>query len=365
MSRPTSLSKRGGFTLIEMLLSIGIFTLIVVAFAGIFVTITNVGTQQSSTSAVNEESQALLQKIQYFVETASVVNIPTSTPTTTLQLFMASSSADPTYITLASGTVYLQQSTSSPLTALTSKRVTVSNISFTRQSNPPGHDTVNVSFTMQNTAGLTNLAQSFSQLFQTSVVHVSAATFDTGVYASGINEPLGTAAMPWTPINGLIYTSGSNLGIGASSPAYPLDVSGTIRSSSGGFIFPNGTTQVTAFPGFATGAQVIAGTNTSSAVTAASLTSQQSIGSSGYYTLPGGLILEWGLTSSIGSNGDVYVAMPYTCTTSVYNISLTPDGGGGGGGESYYYPYSITTSGFYVYNAANTSLPFFYYVICK
>lgn len=363
MRRLLSSSERAGFTLVEVLLSIGIFTLVVVAFGGIFVAITNVGTQQSSSSAVNQESQALLQRIQYFVGTASLVNMPTSTPTSTLQLFMASSSANPTYITLASGTVYLQQSTSSPLVPLTSKRVTVSNLLFTRQANPPGHDVVNVSFTLAyNTP---TVAQSFSQLFQSSVVHVSAATFDSGVYASAVGEPLGNLTTPWTPINGLIYTSGNNIGIGASSPAYALDVSGWIRSSSGGFVFPDGTTQATAFRGFASGAQVIAGTNTSSAVTAASLTSQQSMGASGYYTLPGGLIMEWGLTSSIGSASYVYVTMPYTCTTAVYNITITPNGGGGSGGQSYSYPYSITTGGFYVWNAASTSLPYFYYVVCK
>ena len=244
MSPSKSSSRRNGFTLVEMFISMAIFTLIIVAFAGIFMTISNVGTQQSSSSAVGQESQALLQKIEYFVQTASVINIPTSTPTSTLQLFVTASTSDPTFVTLASGTVYLQHSTSGPLTALTSNKVTVSNLSFTRQSNPPGHDTVNVSFTMAyNTL---NLTQSFAQLFQTSVVHVSAATFDTGVYASAANEPLGTAVTPWTPINGVIYTNGSNIGIGAPIPAYPLDVAGKIRSSSGGIIFPDGTTQATA-----------------------------------------------------------------------------------------------------------------------
>jgi len=38
-----------------------------------------------------------------------------------------------------------------------------------------------------------------------------------------------------------------NVGIGTTSPAYLLDVAGLIRSSSGGIVFPDGTTQTTAF----------------------------------------------------------------------------------------------------------------------
>jgi hypothetical protein len=38
-----------------------------------------------------------------------------------------------------------------------------------------------------------------------------------------------------------------SVGIGTASPAYKLDVAGTIRSSTGGFIFPDGTSQTTAF----------------------------------------------------------------------------------------------------------------------
>jgi prepilin-type N-terminal cleavage/methylation domain-containing protein len=232
MKRSKSFFSHEGFTLIEMLISIAIFTTIVVAFIGILLAITNIGGQQSSASAVGQESQTLLSKIQYYVETASLVNIPTSTTTSTLQLFMASSSADPTFITLATstGVVYLQQTTTGTLQALTSNRVFVSALSFTRQANPPGHDVVNVSFTMQNKAGLTNIAQSFGRLFQSSIVHVSAATFDTGVFSSAATEPLGTSANLWSPINSYIYTlSNGNVGINQPSPAQPFEVNGGVR----------------------------------------------------------------------------------------------------------------------------------------
>ncbi len=42
------------------------------------------------------------------------------------------------------------------------------------------------------------------------------------------------------------FASNGNVGIGTMTPAYKLDVAGPIRSSSGGFVFPDGTVQTTA-----------------------------------------------------------------------------------------------------------------------
>lgn len=230
MLRSLSSLRKRGFTLIEILLSVAIFSIIIIAFVGILVAITQIQVQTSSTASVNQESQFLLQKIQYYVETASVINIPTSTPTSTLQFFAASSSLDPEYITLSGGRVYLQQTASGALQPLTSAKVTVSNLSFTRNANPPGHDAVNVSFTMAyNTL---NTLQAFSQIFQSSVEHVSAATFDTGVYPS-INgtEPLGGTGQTWSSINGIINFNGNYVGVGSGvlSPAEQLSVNGGVQ----------------------------------------------------------------------------------------------------------------------------------------
>jgi hypothetical protein len=41
-------------------------------------------------------------------------------------------------------------------------------------------------------------------------------------------------------------TQSGLVGIGTQTPAFKLDVAGQIRSSSGGFVFPDGSTQTTA-----------------------------------------------------------------------------------------------------------------------
>jgi hypothetical protein len=45
---------------------------------------------------------------------------------------------------------------------------------------------------------------------------------------------------------GLYQNTSGNVGIGTAGPAYKLDVAGQVRSSSGGFVFPDGTSQATA-----------------------------------------------------------------------------------------------------------------------
>ncbi len=54
----------------------------------------------------------------------------------------------------------------------------------------------------------------------------------------------GSALVP-----GALFDDGNNVGVGTNAPATKLDVSGTVRSSAGGFQFPDGTTQTTAVTG--------------------------------------------------------------------------------------------------------------------
>jgi type II secretory pathway pseudopilin PulG len=239
------MNLRKGYTLIELLIFIAIFTVVIGVFVGMLVISVRLQAQQSSAGTVQEESTALLQQLQYYVQNSSLVNIPINTSTSTLSLRMSSSTLDPTTITVsASGTVYLQQG-SGTTTPLTSSRVAVSGLSFVRHTNPPSHDTVSISFTMATVSQ--NVQQLFSQSFQTAVTQVSAATFDSNILPSSTaTYSLGTSGNIWNSVNNIIYFSGSNVGIGVSSPQAALDVSGgnifvdtigrglKLRDSSGG-----------------------------------------------------------------------------------------------------------------------------------
>jgi type II secretory pathway component PulJ len=218
--------RKSGFTLVELLIFLGMFAVISIAFISVLVAVTRVQVRQASAVEVGEQSQFLLQKLQYYIEGSSLVDIPQDTATSTLKLYTGVNAQDPTYIFLSTSTgiVYLQQTATGTPQALTSNRVTVSNLTFTRRANAPAHDAVNIAFTL--TYNTSNIQQAFSQMLQTSVARVSAATFDTGVYPSSSPEQLGTSGLLWSPINGLIYFSGSNVGIGTANPNAPIDITG-------------------------------------------------------------------------------------------------------------------------------------------
>ncbi len=224
----TSYSSKSGFTLIELLIFCGIFGLIAVSFMTVLVSAIQIQIRQNSVAEVTQQSQMLLDTIQYYVQSASLVDLPSDTATTTLKLRMSSSTIDPTYIYLSGGVVYLKQTDAGSAAALTSNKISVSNFAFTKRANVPGHDSVNVGFTVAyNTA---NIKQSFLQGLQMSVARVSAATFDSNILPSANNTyKLGNAAQDWTSINNTIYFSSGYVGIGAASPGQTLEVNGGVR----------------------------------------------------------------------------------------------------------------------------------------
>jgi len=223
--------RRKGFSLIELLLFAAIFAIIAVAFITILVTIVAIQTRQQAAIEVNQQSQFLLQQIQYYIESSSLVELNQDSATSTLKLRMSASSTDPTYIYLSGNAVYLRQTDSGAAQALNSNRVNVSNLNFfAKRSNPPGHDSVSVSFTVAyNTA---NVQQQFSETLQTAVARVSAATFDSNVIPSSTaTYKLGVSGNVWSSVNDIINFSGSNvgIGIGVTSPQQTLEVNGGVR----------------------------------------------------------------------------------------------------------------------------------------
>lgn len=164
---------RKAFTLVELLVYVAVFSIVVVGFITVFVSILRIQSQQSGQTQVEEESQFLLQQIQYYVENARLVDMTLDTATSTLQLREFSSSIDPTTISATGGVAYLNQGTSSNPFALTSSHVAVSNMQFTRHynigsSSAFGADSVSFSFTISY--NVSNTLEQYTQSYQSSAV---------------------------------------------------------------------------------------------------------------------------------------------------------------------------------------------------
>ena len=161
---------RRGFTLIELLVFVAIFAVVAGVFISILVEIVIVQSQQSASTDVTQQGQYLLQQIQYDVQNARLVDMPLNVATSTLTLREFSPSSDPTTITLVNGIAYLTQGLGGTAQALTSNRVTISNLSFTRYYNlnsalsATGIDSVAYSFTMTASFGI----HTYTQIFQSS-----------------------------------------------------------------------------------------------------------------------------------------------------------------------------------------------------
>lgn len=217
-------AQRSGFTLIELMIFSAVFAIVMISFLSILVTVLGIQTRQSAVTEVTTQSNFLLQQIENYVERSSVIEMPQDTSTTTLKLRMPAIAEDPTIITLFGGTVYIQQA-GGPQTPLTSGKVNVASLAFTKHSNPPGHDSVSVALLLAyNTP---NLKQQFSEAFSTTVARASAATFDSNVIPSSTaTYDLGVSSQIWRSVNNSIYFSGSNVGIGIIAPTQALQVAG-------------------------------------------------------------------------------------------------------------------------------------------
>jgi competence protein ComGC len=169
--------ERRGFTLVELLIFAAIFSVIMVGFVTMLIVVLRVQGQQSSADEVGTQGQFLLQQLEYYVQSARLVSMTQDVATGTLQLRMTTSTLDPTVVSLASGTVYIQQGLGGELQALTSNKVVVSNLSFTRHYNlnspstPYGTDSVSYSFTVA--ANTSNTTQQYSQAFQSAAALLS------------------------------------------------------------------------------------------------------------------------------------------------------------------------------------------------
>lgn len=242
-------SCNAGFTLLELLTYVGILSVVSALMVGILTTLVRVQNQSTSLVEVSNQSQFILQTIQRNIRDASAIIVRTNaTSTSPANLDTDSSPAEGLALRLKTNTVtrgtvtiYLDgttvkmderndQTLIDTTSSLTNSRVTVTDLTFKKRSNPPGRDVVLVSLTMSyNTS---NPQLSLTRTFESAISHVSAAVFDSDLLPTTANVGVvGSAAAPWSSgyFTNNIITSAGKLGVQNTSPTYEADITGGLR----------------------------------------------------------------------------------------------------------------------------------------
>jgi len=207
-----------GFTLVEVLITMGIIAIVGGLMTGIFYTVTEVHQRESASNEVTSQLNFVTQTIQRLVRESSNIEIEAGVTTTTLKLRMADSDKDPTCIILSSNTIKLAEgpdganpeNCTSNTTDLTNNKVVVDSLNFKKFTQYPGHDTV--SFDIAMTYNSTDPAAQVQRTLQSAIARVSAATFDANLIPGDTSYTLGQAGSPWQNI---FASDGS-----AANPAY-------------------------------------------------------------------------------------------------------------------------------------------------
>lgn len=112
----------------------------------------------------------------------------------------------------------------------------------------------------------------------------------------------------------------------------------------------------------ATAAETLVGTDAVRALTAAGMAGNKSLANSGYYKLPGGLILQWGRSPSLSSGTTTAVTLPTAFATGCFAAVAVPSFTTGGG-QANVAVTTLTTTQISIFNSTSGPGIFYYFAV--
>lgn len=134
-----------GFTLVEMLIAMGLMTIFLVVLSDIVVTVAQISQESDATSSVAEDGRYILSRLSYDIGRATSVTTPGSLGATTSNLVLVIGGANYTY-SISGGN--LQLAVSPNTDNLNGGDTTISGLSVQRLGNSGGKETLSLSFTV-------------------------------------------------------------------------------------------------------------------------------------------------------------------------------------------------------------------------
>lgn len=146
-------SRESGFTMIELLIYVAIFSTIIGAIVGLAVLSSSQKAISQNTADLNYQGEAVMAMMTQTIRRSTGITSPATANTSgALTLSMASGSVNPTVFSSATdaATTRIRISEGNPAVhnSLTNNRVIVSDLSFTNMSNPSTKGSVQIRFTL-------------------------------------------------------------------------------------------------------------------------------------------------------------------------------------------------------------------------
>ena len=162
------LLNKQGFTLVELLLYIGIFSILVVALFQLFTSIIDTQIESQSSSSVFLDGQYILNRFKYDMGRTKNIIVPSlpGEPGTAAKLSI--DNAVYTY-SLVNGNLTLTNETASTAGQLNSMATTVSNLNFTRLSDTQAKNTDTLTISFRLTSNIIKRGGPRAENFKTTV----------------------------------------------------------------------------------------------------------------------------------------------------------------------------------------------------
>ncbi len=137
--------KKSGFTIVELILYMGLFSIFITVLTSIFISILDVQTKSESTSSVQQDSRFLFSRMIYDIHRASTINTPASAGQTSQSLTLVIGGSTYTYALTGEALTLTVDGVTESLSGYATQ---VSGFSVTRIGNPTGKHTLSLNMTV-------------------------------------------------------------------------------------------------------------------------------------------------------------------------------------------------------------------------
>jgi Tfp pilus assembly protein FimT len=216
------LKSSRGFSLAELLIYVGILAVSAGMLTGILQTVTQTQVEESAQNEVSGQLTFAMQTIQRLVRQSSYIDMEAGASSQTLQLKMSDSDQDPdvstddyTIVYAEDGKIYIKEGANAAQ-SITSDTVTVDSLSFTKFTQYPAQDIVQIDLALSGTEPVSG--QTITRALRSAVSRASAATFDSDLIPGADNTyQVGSSSYKWRDAQ---FAGSITAGTSISSPQY-------------------------------------------------------------------------------------------------------------------------------------------------